>query len=119
MSIHLLVPLFLYEIMWFIVIYPYWTTVSSTQYWAELTLIHKVALFLTFLELCVKCVLIVLFFVQYNSAFPNRISDILQFSYKMEEEIKIQSLNTSESNKPTEDNANKRFSRFKHQQKDF
>jgi hypothetical protein len=80
--IHLLLALIIVDILWLIVVMPYWTAHSGkNSYWDSLSGIHTFTIVLAFVELFLKGGMIGLIFIEYRKLYGNYITDLLQFSY--------------------------------------
>jgi hypothetical protein len=83
MIIHILVALILVDVLWIIIIMPYWNSKAGTKnaYWESLSGVHTLGLVLAFLELFLKLGLAVLVFLEYRREFSNDINDLFKISY--------------------------------------
>lgn len=75
--------LILVDILWLVIIMPYWGAQSNAKniYWDSLSGIHTFALVLAFLELFLKGGLIALVFLDYKKNYPNDISNLFKLTY--------------------------------------
>src|SRR5689334_10495406 len=80
--IHLNTALILVDILWLIIIMPYWESQSAKNvYWDSLSGVHTFALILAFIELLLKGGLIALVFLDYKKNYPNDINDLFKLTY--------------------------------------
>jgi hypothetical protein len=80
---HLLLALVFVDILWLIVVMPFWTshTEGKNSYWESLSGIHTFTIVLAFFELFLKLGMIALVFLEFRRLHPQHITDLIQFSY--------------------------------------
>jgi hypothetical protein len=80
--IHLLLALIIVDILWLIVVMPYWTNhTGKNSYWDSLSGIHTFTIVMAFLELFLKAAMIGLIFIEFRKHYATYVTDLLQFSY--------------------------------------
>ena len=81
--IHLLLALAAVDIVWLVVILPYWNTKSKSRnpYWESLSGVHTFGLIMAFLELFIKLIMAVAIFFEYRKDNNGQIDELLKFSY--------------------------------------
>jgi hypothetical protein len=85
--IHLLIGLVLADCFWFIFIYPGKSYKKSINivYLESLNSMHSFCCFLGIFEILIKLVLFALIIYDYRSFFPNELSFLLTFDYKIQD----------------------------------
>jgi hypothetical protein len=82
--VHLLVALIFVDILWLVIIMPFWKSQSGSKnkYWESLSGAHTFALILAFLELVLKGALAGLMFLEYKKSYPEDVNDLFKISYQ-------------------------------------
>ncbi len=83
--IHLMAALIVIDIFWLVIIMPYWNAKIDNKYWNSLGGVHSFALFMAFIEICIKGGILGLFFLDYKEK-NDDISDLMKLQYEMEQE---------------------------------
>jgi hypothetical protein len=93
--IHMLAALVFVDILWLIIIMPYWNSNSASKniYWESLSGIHSFVLFIAFLELFLKVGIAGLIFNEYRQVYGNDIGYLLKLSYTKNESVVISKIN--------------------------
>jgi hypothetical protein len=81
--IHLLIALVIVDILWLVIIMPYWNSKSTHKnaYWDSLSGLHSFTLVMAFLELFIKVSMAGLIFIEYRNKNGGDISELLKFGY--------------------------------------
>ena len=88
--IHLMAGLLIIDIFWLIIIMPYWNSTlgGKNVYWNSLSGVHSFALFMAFVEICLKGGIIGIFFLNYKAKYD--VAELMKLNYEQSEEgIKV------------------------------
>jgi hypothetical protein len=77
------------DLIWLIVIMPYWNSKSTTKnpYWESLSGIHTFALILAFLEMFLKAGISAVLFFEYKLNYPNDINELFKIGYTLPQSL--------------------------------
>ena len=83
--IHILLALILVDLIWLVVIMPYWNSKSTTKnaYWDSLSGVHTFTLILAFIELFLKAGMAALMLYEFRKAYPLNINELFNFNYQL------------------------------------
>lgn len=78
----LLVLMSAFEVIFLVILTPYWTyKLPGNEYWSSLSTGHTVTLILTCVELTIKILLAVIYYMHYKKYFPEEVSDLFNLDY--------------------------------------
>jgi hypothetical protein len=81
--IHMLAALIVVDVLWFIIILPYWNSDSAKNpYWESLSTVHSFVLFVSFIEVVLKAGIAFLIFNEFRTQYPDNVSDLFKISYQ-------------------------------------
>lgn len=80
--IHLLIVLVIADILWLIVMSPYWSSVSQSKHWESLSTLHTIVIVLAYLEMFIKIAMGALIFGRYKRSYSNALQDLISLSYE-------------------------------------
>jgi len=86
--IHLVLGLIVVDVIWILIVLPYWNTKSENhnEYWESLSFVHTFAIILAFVEIFIKAVIGYLLINDYKKQFKS-IKDLFLFSYESQNDI--------------------------------
>ena len=87
--IHLFLALILVDVIWLIVIMPYWNSKSNTKnpYWESLSGIHTFALILAFFEMFLKAGISAVLFYEFKLTYPNDVNELFKIGYTLPQSL--------------------------------